>query len=190
VQAIDELLRVLDYASVTPAAGHLEFDVSLARGLGYYTGAIFEIAVKDLAGSLGGGGRYDGLIGMFSGKQVPACGFSLGLERILVVMEERKLYPQDIDPIHALLAPIDDADMKNALALAVQLRAAGLRVDLLPRAAVPGKLRKQADDQGIGAAAWIEPGQEGRASLWRKRDGNTLKDLDVQALTSALGAQE
>ena len=49
-----------------------------------------EIAVPDLAGSLGGGGRYDGLIGMFSGEQIPACGFSLGLERILVVMGERE----------------------------------------------------------------------------------------------------
>jgi len=80
--------------------------------------------------------------------------------------------------------------MKSAIALAVQLRAAGLRVDLLPKAIVPGKLRKQADDQGIGAAAWIEPGQRERASLWRKRDGNTQKDLDVQALIAALGAQE
>jgi histidyl-tRNA synthetase len=186
VAAIDELLRVLDYASVTPADGHLEFDVSLARGLGYYTGAIFEIAVKDLAGSLGGGGRYDGLIGMFSGKQVPACGFSLGLERILVVMEERKLYPEDIDPIHALLAPVEDGDMKHALALAVQLRAAGLRVDLLPKASVPGKLRKQADDQGIGAAVWIEAGSAGRASVWHKRDGSTHKDLSADALIAAL----
>ena len=50
----------------------------LARGLSYYTGAIMEVAVPDLAGSLGGGGRYDGLIGMFSGEQIPACGFSLG----------------------------------------------------------------------------------------------------------------
>ena len=52
-----------------------------------------EIAVPDLAGSLGGGGRYDGLIGMFSGEQIPACGFSLGLERILVVMTERGMFP-------------------------------------------------------------------------------------------------
>lgn len=186
VAALDELERMLDFASVTPAAAHLSFDVSLARGLGYYTGCIFEVAVKDLAGSLGGGGRYDGLIGMFSGKDVPACGFSLGLERILVLMEERKLYPADIDPIHALLAPVEERDMKAALALAVQLRAAGLRVDLLPRASQPGKLRKQADEQGIGAAVWIEPGQRERASLWRKSDGSTHKDLALPELTGAL----
>ena len=54
-----------------------------------------EIAVPDLAGSLGGGGRYDGLIGMFWGEDLPACGFSLGLERILVVMAERKMFPAE-----------------------------------------------------------------------------------------------
>ena len=68
----------------------LKIDPSLARGLSYYTGAIMEINVKDLAGSLGGGGRYDNLVGMFLGQEIPACGFSLGLERILVVMSERE----------------------------------------------------------------------------------------------------
>ena len=56
-----------------------------------------EVAVPDLAGSLGGGGRYDGLIGMFGGEQIPACGFSLGLERILVVMGERNMFPPAVD---------------------------------------------------------------------------------------------
>ena len=69
---------------------------SLARGLSYYTGAIMEIAVPDLAGSLGGGGRYDNLIGMFLGHDVPACGFSLGLERIIVVMSERNMFPPSV----------------------------------------------------------------------------------------------
>ena len=71
----------------------LRIDPSLARGLSYYTGAIMEIAVPDLAGSLGGGGRYDNLVGMFLGRDVPACGFSLGLERIIVVMTEREMFP-------------------------------------------------------------------------------------------------
>ena len=70
----------------------MKFTPRLARGLSYYTGAIMEIAVEGI-GSLGGGGRYDGLIGMFSGEQIPACGFSLGLERILVVMGERNMFP-------------------------------------------------------------------------------------------------
>ena len=76
----------------TPAAGRIRLDPSLARGLSYYTGAIMEIAVDGI-GSLGGGGRYDNLIGMFLGRDVPACGFSLGLERIIVVMTERGMFP-------------------------------------------------------------------------------------------------
>jgi histidyl-tRNA synthetase len=185
IQAIDELERVLDFASVGPAHGHLVFDIALARGLGYYTGCIFEIAVNDLAGSLGGGGRYDGLIGMFLGKQVPACGFSLGLERILVVMEERKLYPAEFEPLHALLAPVDEADLKTALACSCALRAAGFRIDLLARGTAPGKLRKQADERGIPSAIWFEPGAA-QPNLWRKSDGTTTKDLTVAALVSAL----
>ncbi|MET0387393.1 MAG: histidine--tRNA ligase [Polyangiales bacterium] len=185
-RALDEIERVFDLASVTAAAPHMQFDISLARGLGYYTGCVFEAALPDLAGSVGGGGRYDGLIGMFSGKDVPACGFSLGLERIMVLLEERKLFPKDIDPVHALLAPVDESGLKAALGLAVQLRAAGLRIDLLPKASQPGKLRKQADDQAIGAAVWIEPGQTTVASVWRKSDGATHKDQALPELTELL----
>ena len=97
------------------AASHVELDVSLARGLSYYTGAIMEVAVPDLAGSLGGGGRYDGLIGMFLGEEVPACGFSLGLERILVVMGERAMFPPSIDGASAdlLVSLFDEATIRR-----------------------------------------------------------------------------
>ncbi len=69
-----------------------------------------EVAVPDLAGSLGGGGRYDGLIGMFLGEEVPACGFSLGLERILVVMGERNMFPASVQQASAdVLVTLFDA---------------------------------------------------------------------------------
>ena len=96
-RALENLRAVIAGAASTSAGAHLRLDPSLARGLSYYTGAIFEIAVADLAGSLGGGGRYDNLVGMFLGQAVPACGFSLGLERILVVMTERGMFPADVD---------------------------------------------------------------------------------------------
>ena len=89
-KGVDELRTILQYASSSGIAERISIDPSLARGLSYYTGAIIEINVKDLAGSLGGGGRYDNLIGMFSGQDVPACGFSLGVERIIVVMTDRQ----------------------------------------------------------------------------------------------------
>lgn len=185
-KAISDLESVFDLASVTAAHEHLQFDVSLARGLGYYTGCIFEIAVADLAGSLGGGGRYDGLIGMFLGRDVPACGLSLGLERILVVMEERKMYPEHLERPDAVLAPVDESNLRSALALSQALRSAGLRIDLMPRGLAPGKLRKHADEQAIPAAIWLESGAKDRASAWRKRDGATQQNLAASELVAFL----
>jgi histidyl-tRNA synthetase len=135
----------------TSAAAHVRLDPSLARGLSYYTGAIMEIAVPDLAGSLGGGGRYDGLIGMFSGEQVPACGFSLGLERILVVMSERQMFPADVttSPADVLVTLWSAERTPDALALAASLRAAGVRVDVYPEADKLGKQFKYAASRGF-----------------------------------------
>ena len=97
--AVANLAEIVRLSTATSAGPHVLIDTSLARGLSYYTGAIMEIAVPDLAGSLGGGGRYDGLNGMFSGENLPACGFSLGLERILVVMSERNMFPESVRPM-------------------------------------------------------------------------------------------
>jgi len=123
-------------------AKRIKIDPSLARGLSYYTGAIMEINVKDLAGSLGGGGRYDNLVGMFLGQEVPACGFSLGLERILVVMNERNMFPAWLDssPADVMVTIWNKESVGESIKLAQELRAAGLRVDLYPEA---DKVRKQ-----------------------------------------------
>ncbi|NOT28505.1 MAG: histidine--tRNA ligase, partial [Acidobacteria bacterium] len=94
--ALENLAAIQTLVKGTSAEGHIERDPTLARGLSYYTGAIMEVNVADLAGSLGGGGRYDNLVGMFSGQDIPACGFSLGLERILVVMGERGMFPASL----------------------------------------------------------------------------------------------
>jgi len=133
---INELREILKLSAFTSAAGKVRLDLFLARGLGYYTGSIFEIAVPDLAGSLGGGGRYDNLIGMFSGEDVPACGISLGLERILVVMGERSMFPASLvaSPADVMVVQWFAGRTDLCLALATELRAAGLRVELYPEA--------------------------------------------------------
>ena len=133
--ALDNLAAVERLCAATPAGGRLQLDPSLARGLSYYTGAIMEIAVPDLAGSLGGGGRYDNLVGMFRGEKVPACGFSLGLERILVVMGERGMFPPDrrgSRRADVMVLQWSDATQADALALAGELRGAS-------EAASPGR---------------------------------------------------
>jgi histidyl-tRNA synthetase len=130
-QGVAELQSIIDFAESSGTGEKLRIDPSLARGLSYYTGTIMEINVKDLAGSLGGGGRYDNLVGMFSGQDVPACGFSLGLERILVVMTEREMFPAHISSSPAeVLVAIRDA--KESLSLATELRLAGLRTFVYP----------------------------------------------------------
>ena len=96
-RGIENLRSIVEYSSAYGVADKIKIDPSLARGLSYYTGAIMEISVPDLAGALGGGGRYDNLVGMFSGRDIPACGFSLGLERIIVVMTERGMFPEDLE---------------------------------------------------------------------------------------------
>ncbi len=149
-EAIAGLRELLDLAQSSPAGPRLRVDPTLARGLSYYTGPIFEAAVSDLAGSIGGGGRYDGLVGMFGKQEVPAVGFSLGLERILVVMEERGMYPE-LGAGPELLLCWMDVPERAPLELATRLRAQGLRVEVYPEAA---KLKKQltyANSPGVDA---------------------------------------
>jgi histidyl-tRNA synthetase len=149
--AFENVGAIFDLAAATNAGPRLRFDPSLARGLSYYTGAIFEINVPDLAGSLGGGGRYDNLVGMFLGQGVPACGFSLGLERILVVMGERGMFPPTLatTPADVMMAVFDAKDTGHALRVAGLLRQAGLRVLVYPDADKIGKQIKYADSVGI-----------------------------------------
>jgi histidyl-tRNA synthetase len=189
-RALADLEQVLSLSELTPAGQHVRFDPALARGLGYYTGCIFEVAVADLAGSLGGGGRYDGLIGMFSGRDVPACGFSLGLERILVVMTEREMYPAALAELDAVVGAASEEKLPAALALSILLRRAGLRVDLRPHAVKPGKLRQHADERGVRAAVWIEPEHQGLASVWTRTDKESHKDLTPTRIVELLARSD
>ncbi|MDQ3487342.1 MAG: histidine--tRNA ligase [Acidobacteriota bacterium] len=145
------ITEIIELTAATPAAGHVKLTPRLARGLSYYTGAIMEVAVPDLAGSLGGGGRYDGLIGMFSGEQIPACGFSLGLERILVVMTERNMFPPAIATASAdvMVTLFEGEPLEEGLRLARELRDAGLRVDVYPEPDKLGKQFKYAAARGV-----------------------------------------
>jgi histidyl-tRNA synthetase len=155
--AVENLREIVRLSAVTSAGHHVLVDASLARGLSYYTGAIMEIAVPDLAGSLGGGGRYDGLIGMFSGEDLPACGFSLGLERILVVMTERSMFPVSVLSAAAdvLVTLFDQEGVEDALRLAGDLRAAGVRVEVYPEADKLGKQFKYASARGLRFVAVV-----------------------------------
>lgn len=171
-RGVDELRQVLQFAEASGVGSRIKIDPSLARGLSYYTGAIMEINVPDLAGSLGGGGRYDDLVGMFSKQSIPACGFSLGLERIIVVMTEREMFPPELVGTNAdvMVTIWDEEAMADALALAHELRAEGVRVDVYPGADKLGKQLKYASS--IGVPFVVVAGADERA-----RGEVSLKDM-------------
>ncbi len=135
----------------------MEFDITLARGIGYYTGCIFEVEAQDAEmGSLGGGGRYDNLTGVFGWPDVPGVGISFGAERIYDVLEAKNLFP---DTIHAgpkiMLVAFDEASHQYAFSCVTKIRQAGIAADLYP---TPGKLNKQlkyASDTGCHFAGIV-----------------------------------
>lgn len=168
----DDLNRLLELT----ATDRVSIDASLARGLSYYTGTIIEINVPDLAGSLGGGGRYDGLIGMFGKEQIPACGFSLGLERILVVMDERGMFPPEIadaTPADVMVTIWSDEAAVESLKLANELRSQGVRVTLYPEADKIGKQLKYADSIKVPWVCVLGESEiaEGKVTLKNMRTG-------------------
>jgi histidyl-tRNA synthetase len=173
-KASAQIAAITTLAQATPARGRIQFAPRLARGLSYYTGAIMEVAVPDLAGSLGGGGRYDGLIGIFLGENVPACGFSLGLERILVVMGERKMFPAAVQRASAdvLVSLFDEVTVPEALKLAAELRAGDVRVEVYPEPDKLGKQMKYAATKMIPVAAILGGDELARGEV-------TLKNLQT-----------
>ena len=172
---LDEICRLAEF---TPAKGHIRIDPTLARGLSYYTGAIMEIAVEGI-GSLGGGGRYDNLVGMFLGRDVPACGFSLGLERIIVLMTERNMFPPAVAGgiVDMVVTLWNDESQADSVALAAQLRGAGLRVDLYPEADKLGKQFKYASSRNARFVAILGDDERAKGEV-------AVKDLRSGEQTS------
>ncbi|PZU85871.1 MAG: histidine--tRNA ligase [Chryseobacterium sp.] len=130
---------------------NLVFDITLARGLDYYTGAIFEVKADEVAmGSIGGGGRYDNLTEVFGVKDIPGIGISFGLDRIYLVMEELDIFPEDSENnVKYLFANYGEAESIEALKLISELRTRDISAELYPEAS---KLKKQftyAEKKGI-----------------------------------------
>lgn len=169
-----ELFSLLQALGV-PAA-HLKLDLSLARGLSYYTGPIFETVLPALPhmGSLMGGGRYNGLVGMFSGRDVPAVGATLGLDRILTALAQLRPGSANSTPTRVLVSRSFPETDAQALSLAAGLRAAGVPTEI---ALEPGKLKKQlayADKKGIPWVLVLGPDEaaQGRVSVRDMRAGS------------------
>jgi len=145
LRGCDEIETVFNYiASCKLQTANLELDITLARGLNYYTGAIFEVKTNEVAmGSIGGGGRYDDLTGMFGLKGLTGVGISFGADRIYDVMEELNLFPvSSTQSTQLLICCFDKEGEKFAFPILQQLRAQDINAELYPAGA---KLKKQLD---------------------------------------------
>ena len=140
LQELEEVFKLLE--GMGSNLDHVDFDPMLARGLSYYTGAIFEVKVHGVSiGSVSGGGRYDNLTGVFGLPGVPGVGFSFGVDRLYDVLEELALFPaQRLEGTQLLLAHFDQAGFDYALRCLSVLREAGIRAELYPEVT---KLKKQ-----------------------------------------------
>ncbi len=142
LKGIEEVGYVLERIKLTPIQAELELDLTLARGLNYYTGAIFEVKALDVQiGSITGGGRYDNLTGVFGMEGVSGVGFSFGADRIFDVLNQLELYPAD-SLLTTQLLFVNFGEKEEAWMLPVisKVRAAGIRTELFPEAA---KMKKQ-----------------------------------------------
>ncbi|CAN5728548.1 histidine--tRNA ligase [soil metagenome] len=167
----------------------LYFDPTLARGLSYYTGCIFEVKVNNVSiGSISGGGRYDNLTGAFGLPDVPGVGFSFGVDRLYDVMEELQLFPSGTQTItQVLLVNFDKDSETHALPVLRQLRQSGISAELYPEAA---KLKKQlgyADQKHIPSVVLMGPEEiaSGKLQL-RDMHSGEQRHLTVEELIREL----
>ena len=140
INELEEVLNILD--SFGTEVPELELDITLARGLSYYTGIIFEVKATDVEiGSITGGGRYDNLTGVFGLEGTSGVGISFGLDRIYDVLEEKDLFPSSLTQSSDLLiVHFDEVCMKHGLGLLKKLRDAGIRAEVYPESV---KMKKQ-----------------------------------------------
>jgi len=173
-KGVTELRFICDNVAATGLGKSiLDLDVTLARGLNYYTGAIFEVsAPKEVKlGSIGGGGRYDDLTGIFGLKNMSGVGISFGLDRIYLVLEELGLFPETVtEGTKVLFINFGEAEALYALKAISKLRAEGLKAELYPDNAKIGKQFQYADKRGIPFAV-LTGGDEMANGLY------TLKNL-------------
>lgn len=161
-------------------AERLKLDVSIARGLDYYTGVIFETFLDDLPkiGSVCSGGRYDNLVSTYSKQSVPGVGASLGLDRLLAAMEQLKLLPAVRTPAPVFIAYFDGERLDAYLQLAASVRAAGIGAELYPECKKLGQQLKYADSRGFRIAL-IAGGTELAEGRCQVKDLQAKSAIDV-----------
>ncbi|MBK0369091.1 histidine--tRNA ligase [Flavobacterium agrisoli] len=191
MKGVDELRFICDKVSeLELKTAILDLDVTLARGLNYYTGAIFEVAApKTVAmGSIGGGGRYDDLTGIFGLKNMSGVGISFGLDRIYLVLDELQLFPETVTASSkALFVNYGDNEAFYAMKAIQKLRAANIKVELYPDNVKVGKQFQYADKRNIPFAVLVGD-QEMKSNTYALKNlvSGEQTEVDFEGLQNAL----
>jgi histidyl-tRNA synthetase len=174
VEGLAEIDSIEELAAPFFESGRIVFDPLLARGLDYYTGALFEIRVPGSPAAVALGGRYDDLIGLFAGRAVPACGASLYMDRIALLMEERA---PKVAPSAAVLVTVwDQSSRVPALSLAAELREWGISAEVFLEEGGLGRQLRYASQKGISFALLLGPDEISRGEVGIKdlRSGDQI----------------
>ncbi|MEZ4964511.1 MAG: histidine--tRNA ligase [Saprospiraceae bacterium] len=191
LKGLDELATVFALLGKTSQQNDVVFDITLARGLSYYTGCIFEVAVNNYQmGSIGGGGRYADLTGVFGVPGLSGVGISFGADRIYDVMEGLGLFPETLmEGVQVLIASFDAPTFEYAFQCATRLRRAGISVELYPE---PGKLKKQFEYAAKRNAAYVAIAgdtemEQGTLMMKNQKTGEQVA-MDVEQAIALLSA--
>ena len=190
LKGIEELEYVLNKVEMLGLRrAKVEFDVTLARGLNYYTGAIFEVKANGVnMGSICGGGRYDDLTGIFGMKDMSGVGISFGADRIYDILTELELFPEDVDNrLEVLFVNFGESEANACLEWVKTLRANGISSELYPQDAKLNKQMKYANDRGVKHIALMGTNELNRGVVQLKNmDSGDQSELTLNALLERL----
>lgn len=190
LKGIEELEFIYSYCQELNSANHLSFDITLARGLNYYTGAIFEVGCEGFRGSICGGGRYDDLTSLFGLKGISGVGISFGADRIYDVLMDNDLFPkEELDMLDVLIVNFGKTEERYAMRILQQLRAAGFNSELYPTAAKIKKQMSYAHEKGAKYALLIgeDEMESGVLTCKNMESGDQLK-LSIEQLIKQLSS--
>ena len=193
MQGIRELEAVMDYLSLFELSSEVQIDLSLARGLNYYTGAIIEVISREAEiGSICGGGRYDDLTGIFGLKDVSGVGISFGADRIYDVMLQNELFPKDLSQTTQLMfVNFGEKEEKYCLSILNRVRAEGISAEIYPDHAKMKKQMSYADNKKVNFVALVGQDEiaEGLITLRNMKNGEQEK-LNVEDLITKLSHKQ
>ncbi len=196
MEGLRDLEEMLNYLQAMNVHGELiELDFAMVRGLSYYTGPIYETVLRsndpeERVGSISGGGRYDELLGLFRKESLPMTGVSLGIERLIALMDKRNLYPPNLKRtvVEVLVTVFGPETRAESMGLASALRASGIKTELFMQQARVGKQIGYADKKGIPVVALLGPDEIARGEVKFKRLADQ-QEFVVSRAEAALAAR-